>query len=234
MKTCVKCAVEKRIEEYNKEPSNRDGFRHVCRACDKLWHAAYRVKNAARLSEQNKQRYQEMKHVYAAKFAEYRLNHPDRVKETKKKSEAKNKSRVSEYKKAWYQKNKVRIASIAKEAWNNISEEGRLLANQKGAKWKRENPGKRQISQARRRARKMNAGGSYTLADVERLMRSQKCKCVVCRTCIKKVYHIDHITPLAGGGDNSANNLQLLCPPCNLKKNRKDPIEFMQMNGFLL
>jgi hypothetical protein len=29
-------------------------------------------------------------------------------------------------------------------------------------------------------------------------------------------------------------NVQLLCPPCNLKKHAKDPIQFMQERGFLL
>lgn len=49
----------------------------------------------------------------------------------------------------------------------------------------------------------------------------------VCKTCsIEK--------PLARGGTNQRTNLQLLCPPCNLSKSAKDPIDFMQSRGFLL
>ena len=29
-------------------------------------------------------------------------------------------------------------------------------------------------------------------------------------------------------------NIQLLCPPCNSRKNAKDPLDFMQSNGCLL
>ena len=42
------------------------------------------------------------------------------------------------------------------------------------------------------------------------------------------------IKPLARGGTNQRTNLQLLCPPCNLSKSAKDPIDFMQSRGFLL
>ena len=40
--------------------------------------------------------------------------------------------------------------------------------------------------------------------------------------------------PLARGGKHEASNLQLLCPPCNMSKNAKHPIDFMQQRGFLL
>jgi 5-methylcytosine-specific restriction endonuclease McrA len=36
------------------------------------------------------------------------------------------------------------------------------------------------------------------------------------------IMHIDHIVPLAKGGKNELDNLQLLCGKCNLKKGAKD------------
>jgi len=44
--------------------------------------------------------------------------------------------------------------------------------------------------------------------------------------CGKKVkendYHVDHIVPLAKGGEEfELNNLELSCPKCNLKKGAK-------------
>lgn len=40
--------------------------------------------------------------------------------------------------------------------------------------------------------------------------------------------------PLARGGGNGIGNIQLLCPPCNLRKGSKDPIKWAQKNGRLL
>lgn len=63
----------------------------------------------------------------------------------------------------------------------------------------------------------------------------QKWKCAVCSGGLKKVgYHKDHIVPLSAGGTHVPTNIQLLCPPCNLSKGAKDPIDFMQSKGKLL
>ena len=36
--------------------------------------------------------------------------------------------------------------------------------------------------------------------------------------------HVDHIKPKKDGGDDSLNNLQILCIPCHSKKNKKDGV----------
>lgn len=62
---------------------------------------------------------------------------------------------------------------------------------------------------------------------------SQNWRCVVCKTKLVK-YEVDHIVPLSKGGKHEKHNLQLLCVPCNRRKSSKDPIEFMNFNGFLI
>ena len=85
-----------------------------------------------------------------------------------------------------------------------------------------------------RRARKRNAPGSHTAAQVKELLQKQKGKCVYCKSNIRKGYHADHVIALANGGSNDIKNIQLTCPTCNHSKNAKDNIEFAQQRGFLL
>lgn len=98
----------------------------------------------------------------------------------------------------------------------------------------KDNPEKFRLNDRRRRAREAGACGSHTIADINRLKVLQRSLCAVCKTKLKPGYHIDHIFPLALGGSNDANNLQLLCPTCNMKKNAKHPVDFMQEQGFLI
>lgn len=101
--------------------------------------------------------------------------------------------------------------------------------------WRNKNKEKAAIHIHNRRARKLgNGGSSYTKDDVKQLIVFQKQKCAICEILIKSNYHIDHIIPLSKGGSNAKENIQLLCPSCNLSKNARDPIEFMQSRGMLL
>lgn len=76
--------------------------------------------------------------------------------------------------------------------------------------------------------------GRLPSGTIKRIGESQRWKCVACKADIKRKYHMDHITPLAKGGVHEPNNIQLLCPKCNVTKSAKDPISFMQERGFLL
>ena len=76
--------------------------------------------------------------------------------------------------------------------------------------------------------------GKFADKDIKKILNSQKFKCVNCKSDIRFKYHIDHIMPLSLGGTNWPNNLQCLCPSCNLQKSSKDPIQWAQENGRLI
>lgn len=69
---------------------------------------------------------------------------------------------------------------------------------------------------------------------VPRLRALQKNRCAICRIKLDDSYHLDHIMPLARGGEHHPDNLQLLCGTCNVRKSAKDPIKYMQERGMLL
>ena len=61
----------------------------------------------------------------------------------------------------------------------------------------------------------------------ELLRREQGVLCVYCRGKLPfQASHIDHITPVNQGGSNERENLQLLCPGCNLRKSDRNDGEF--------
>jgi len=103
--------------------------------------------------------------------------------------------------------------------------------------WIKENPEIQRrhvrIAQQNRRAKKKANGGKLSGGLSAILLKLQKGKCACCKAKLGS-YHLDHIMPLALGGANSDDNIQLLCPTCNLQKNAKHPVDFMQEKGFLL
>jgi 5-methylcytosine-specific restriction endonuclease McrA len=76
--------------------------------------------------------------------------------------------------------------------------------------------------------------GKLPYGTIPKMGRAQNWKCAICRTSIKDAYHVDHIMPIARGGKHEPRNIQLLCETCNVRKNAKDPIAYMQELGRLL
>ena len=136
----------------------------------------------------------------------------------------------------------------ARKAWRDANpEKDRAIAersrkrnaasrNAATRKWFSENKEKRAAYQNARRAKICGAEiGDVPANYTEELMRLQRGKCACCKADLKTVKrNLDHIMPLALGGQHIKTNLQLLCQPCNNAKYAKHPIEFMQSRGLLL
>lgn len=148
-----------------------------------------------------------------------------------------------------YQKNKEVIKAGVKR-WKELNPARKKALNDRWAaenrdkvmqsrkNWEAENPEAHKAQVAaktrRRRARKLGSIGSHTNAQIAVLLVMQKCKCASCKASIKLAYHIDHMEPLSKGGSDGIENIQLLCPPCNLRKSNKDPLVWAAENGRLL
>ena len=97
--------------------------------------------------------------------------------------------------------------------------------------YRKDNPHKAREYSLTRSGRKI---GRLPKGTVKNLYEIQKGKCAICNIKLNNKYHVDHIYPLKLGGTHTKDNIQILCPTCNVRKNAKDPIVFMQEMGFLL
>lgn len=132
------------------------------------------------------------------------------------------------YTKAWREKNPERMAESLKR--HRATEKAKETARE----WMRKN---RDSVNLKNRARNLMRRGmrkSVTKARILELLALQKKRCAVCREQCDDKYHVDHIVPIARGGDSSPENLQILCAFCNISKGAREPTEFMQSRGFLL
>lgn len=80
----------------------------------------------------------------------------------------------------------------------------------------------------RRDARKKENGGSPSRGIRRLLFEFQRGVCVYCESPLTPAAHLDHIMPLALGGSSDDENLQLLCPTCNVAKGMTHPVEFVK------
>lgn len=103
------------------------------------------------------------------------------------------------------------------------------------AKWRVLNKDKCRAIGSNYRARQKMADGICSSEEFAKIISSQKFRCANCRCdLIKSGHHRDHIMPLYLGGSNWPNNIQALCPSCNVRKNAKDPVDWARQNGRLL
>jgi len=175
----------------------------------------------------------------------YRIANKERLKEKAKIWFQNNKQRKNEKRKEWRNKNKdkerqygierrIRDGARLNKTNKEWREKNRDYVLQKKKEYDKANPDKVRANCLNRRSRLVGAEGSHNGSDISNLFDLQKGKCALCKKSIKKCYHVDHNIPLSRGGSNDKYNLQLLCPPCNLSKHSKDPIEHNQSLGLLL
>lgn len=216
MKICRVCNLNKPYSDYHKSSSNAGGVSTRCKPCTSEAGKTYRALN---------------KESITAKAKTKRIANPEAYKEVHRRYREKNADKIRERNKEW-----ARL-DYAKNPRRNIDSAQR---------WQRKNPDKvREIEAGRckvkariraniRRKSISDAGGKFTAEDVRRIMRMQGSRCIYCKVDCSKTYHVDHIIPVSKGGSSWPENLQILCPRCNLSKSAKCPIAFAQERGMLI
>lgn len=154
------------------------------------------------------------KEVQSEKQRQWRIANAERKYFNDKNYRESNKSRVLEVKKQWENANKERVLSIKKKYRDSWPEKCKIHAHNR---------------------RDRIGSDRLTSGLLKKLLSSQKCLCANCRCDLyQSGYHLDHIMPIALGGRNVDENIQLLCPKCNMSKGAKHPIDWAKSQGRLL
>lgn len=232
--TCTRCRLEKPVAQFSFKNKSQGIRKTWCKQCVKDSSAIYYIKNKQKIKE---------------KTNAYRLDHLDLYKQATAKWRAENPSHYLDVAKAqtyaWRKRNPEAIKRIESRAYYK-NRDNKLVARRAHYLKFRErhlarafdrrklNKESRRIWSQNRRARKLQSGGKLSTNIKSRLFSLQKGKCACCGKSLGSNYHLDHIIPLVLGGPNEDSNIQLLRAECNLKKNAKHPIDYMQSKGFLL
>jgi 5-methylcytosine-specific restriction endonuclease McrA len=144
---------------------------------------------------------------------------------------AANREKLAASKAAHYAANRERIAAhyAANREKLNANSAAHYAANREkvlasSAAYQKANPEAYRIYAANRRALKRTTG-KLSKGLSAKLFDLQRGKCAL---PLGDDFHLDHIVPLALGGTNTDDNIQLLRAVCNMQKHAQDPIDFMQ------
>lgn len=228
MKTCIKCKSE------------FDG--RYCKVCDRERKKLNKIKNPEKIKKQRSEFYQRNKEKVKSKVSEYVKLNIEKIKAKQHEYYLKNKEKIIMYSASRYSPVKkenrkhtapgepcIKCGGIERNKYNQC----KACIKINHSRYAALNPEIIRICAHNYRAKKRNNGGKLSKGLAIKLFKLQQGKCAICCNPLDK-YHMDHIMPIALGGVNSDNNIQLLCPKCNRQKWDIHPIDFMQSKGYLL
>jgi len=200
LKRCSRCGELKTADNANFATA-RGNLRSYCRLCARAYNREFYDKNADAMRARSRKYHREHDAENREKKRAYDREYSRRNAAKKRQYTARFRAEHPEYMIEWRSVNADRLRKARR------SDEGRKAQSE--------------IAH-RRRARKLNAGGTFTTADIEAIRKAQGNRCYLCGKMLRK-YHIDHFIPLALGGTNDPGNLRLACPKCNQSKGAIHP-----------
>ncbi len=123
-----------------------------------------------------------------------------------------------------YWRNRARILERRRRLWAKDPERFRT---QERRRYRRHRTS-RIIAQRNIQARRAGAEGQVTAKQWLRLLKRHRFRCFYCGVVLTlKNRTLDHKIPLSRGGTNTINNVVPACRPCNNRKLRMTPEEFL-------
>lgn len=214
VKLCNACGKTLPLGAYSKNRRMKDGLQTQCKSCMRALQDKWRLLNHEKVRAIAKKSYLKNQDYNKNRARKRYWDNPGYVAQWAKN----NKESLKAARQRYYAKNKSKMLQKSKD-------------------WDQKNPDKYKERMRRgasaRKARLIGVGGILSKGITSKLLKLQNGKCAYCRMILVE-HHLDHIMPIALGGQNVDSNIQLLCPPCNRSKGAKHPIDYMQSKGFLL
>jgi len=240
-KKCSKCKKMKTLDMFHRASREKDGHRSICKECRKEQQESkshkrkeylkeYRESNKEILKEKSKEYFKKNKERMLAQSKMYRLSHQEEIKQYRKDYRLKNKEKLNKQSREYYIENREYLLEKNKQ-W---SLNNREYLNAYERAYKKTNKGRIVRANTRHKRREIIKNSSLSSSKLEDIINNAT-HCYWCGTPLKgKKSHIDHYIPLSMGGLHEENNIVISCAKCNMKKNKKDPLEFANSIGKLL
>lgn len=233
-KACSKCGQVKQLScfsRHNGSKSSKSGYRASCKSCDVEYNRRYRQANRDAVNRRKREWAAANPQKKAAMDATYRQKNKDKIRANfliwaeKNKERLKEKNREYRLANADAKKEKDRLYAKAHPEVNAAASRRYRKNNPEKVKeiqkkYQSKNPEIRVNIRAKRRAR-INSG-KYLVTNREiKLLRKMQCL-----YCGLPGGQIDHVIPIARGGEHRIGNLAPACRSCNAQKNRSFIMEW--------
>lgn len=175
-----------------------------------------------------------------------RARNPDRTSEIRRDSYLRHKDKRTAESREWYAVNKEaklrQMRAYQAEHKAELSEKRKLkraIYSERTKLWYRAHP---DVAAENGRIRALRLKRAVVVADRvglrEAYQASKSDRTILCYWCheptTQRHRHLDHILPLALGGEHSSANLCIACPKCNSAKGALHPNDFAAQQVFLL
>jgi len=218
----------------------------------RAYKSEYYQKNRERLLEQAREYNLRTKEVRSQKTKEYYKKNKEEIKQRVKEYRDNHKKECLERANKWRKENPEKRKEILKRYYDKKKEEEPEYFNKKAMEhyhkdveksrkklrdYRKKNPIKTRYWKYKRRIR-----CDFTVVDKEHMteefkkgvlikIREQDFRCLYCGKDVSEDYSLDHRIPLSRGGDNTVENIDIVCKDCNTKKSTRTKEEYLEVVG---